>query len=131
MARTTKHLEAIPTLGVLNAVTEAFCVTDYDNISFSLTGANTSQLTVQVLGSLKKAAPDFSAAKAADNEYDTIVVQDYEDDAAIEGDTGIAFTENDIRQCSASVNGLDWIAFKVSAYTSGDVTPKLSCHNNS
>jgi len=130
MTRYIKHLEAIPAIGALNAITAGLRVADYDDVSFALAGDTTAVFTVTVFGSISKACPDFTAAKSATNVYDAIVCQDYEDDAAKAGDTGIPFTENDVMQFSASVSGLSWIAFKVTAYTSGQVTPSLTGYNN-
>lgn len=130
MSKFPQHRDTLTALGALNAITPAIGVSDYENVSFSLTGLDTSVCTVTVLGSLNKEAPTFSSAATLDNEYQTIVCQGYEDDAAVEGDTGIPFAANGVKLFSASVSGLDWIAFKVTAYTSGNVTPKVSLHSN-
>lgn len=130
MTRRHKHLENISALGALNAITDPLRVSDFENVSFSLAGENTSVLTVTVYGAIGESKPDFTTAKALDNEYDTIDVVDYQDSASLNGDTGIAFTADDVRLLMANIDGLDWIAFKVTAYTSGDVTPKLSCYTN-
>ena len=124
MSLIPQHRESLPALDALNEITTAINVADYDDISFSLTGEDTSVGTITVLGSISKEAPDFSSAAALDNEYGTIVVQSYEDDAAVEGDTGIPFAADGVKLFSASVSGLDWIAFKMSAYTTGNITPK-------
>ncbi len=124
-----QHRETLPALGA-GGYTDAIQVTDFKDISFSLAGAGGSQLTVRVLGSLKKEAPDFTAAAAVDNEYQAIICQSYEDDAPADGNAGITFTSDAVQLFSASVDGLDWIAFQVSAHTSGTVAPKVSLHNN-
>ena len=35
--------------------------------------------------------PDFAAAQTNSNRWDYVQVKDYEDNAAIDGDTGVAF----------------------------------------
>lgn len=77
-------------------------------------------ITVKVQGSFSLEAPDFTAAKSASNRWDYIQIVDNEDGSAIDGDTGITFSDsNDLRQFLINIDGLRWVSLEVTAISDG------------
>lgn len=135
--RSIKRVENLDALGA-SGQTPAINVSDFREIVFDLAGADTSVLTVNLQGAIGRdnpgqglEAPDFSAASSASNRWQYIESVDYSDGTAIDGPTGIAFTDDDVVLGTANVDGLDWIAFEVTAHTTGTVQPTVVCYSNS
>jgi hypothetical protein len=102
------------------------CVFTYDT-----DGGGDAALTVKFQGSVAEAAPDFSAAQSATNQWDYIEVIDLEDGTAIDGDTGVAVaTADDHRQLEANINGMRWVNAIISGWTAGEITIKVRVFNN-
>lgn len=94
-------------------------------------GGGDAALTVKFQGSISDDAPDFSAAQSATNHWDYINVKDYENDATIEGDTGLVISSaDDYRNLEANINGLKWVCASITARTAGELTVKLKSYNN-
>jgi hypothetical protein len=94
-------------------------------MSFATDGGGTAALTVKFQGSIQDTCPDFSAAQSLINHWDNIEVVDYQDGAAIDGDTGVSVaTADDYRIFEANVNGIKWLCARVTARTAGSVTVK-------
>ena len=130
-----RYIKRLENLAAQSAVgvSVAINVSDFEHITFALAGSNTSVLTVKLQGSLGNTAPTFSTAKALGNEWDYVQAVNYEDGSPLDGDTGIVFTADDVRQFAADVEGLDFISFEIptAGHTTGSVTPKVVCYSNS
>lgn len=91
--------------------------------AFSTDGGGTANLTVKFQGSTSDSCPDFAAVQSRTNMWDYIEVIDYQDGAAIDGDTGITLAgADDYRQLEANVNGLKWVCARVTARAAGNVS---------
>lgn len=111
----------------------AINVEDFRNVVFQVAtdGGGDAALTVKFQGSVSDDAPDFSAAQSDSNHWDYINVKDYEDDATIEGDTGLVISSaDDYRNLEANVNGLKWVCATITARTQGELTVKVKAYNN-
>jgi len=128
--RNIKRLQRLESFTANGVSPAAINVSDFKHISVSLAGDNSAAMTIKFQASLGSDAPDFSAAKALDNEWDYVQVVDYQDGASIAGDVGIAFAGDDVRQFVCDVEGVDFISFEITGYSAGDVTPKLSAYTN-
>lgn len=101
-------------------------VQDYKTVVIELWFA-AATLTVKCQGSVSEDAPTFSSAQALANHWDYIDMIDLEDNASIDGDTGVASAgaASDARIFEVNTNGLNWLNFIVSSRTAGSVTVKV------
>lgn len=75
--------------------------------------------------------PDFAAAQTNANRWDYVQVKDYEDNAAIDGDTGVAFAAaDDVRQFEMNTNGMKWVCARITTYAAGNVYVRVKGFNN-
>lgn len=88
--------------------------------------------TLKFAGSFKQTGvPDFGAAKSLTNPFDYVQIKDLEDNSAIDGDTGIAFSAStDVRQFEVNVNALTWISAITSSVSAGAITVKIIPFND-
>ncbi len=109
----------------------AYPVADYQNIMLTLSSASSANFTIKFQGSFSSVKPDFSAAQTNANRWDYIQVRDIEDNAAIDGDTWVAFAgTDDVRQFVANLDGLRWICATITARAAGTVSLRLMAFNN-
>jgi hypothetical protein len=99
----------------------AMLVENFDHLALTLASDTNATFTVKVQGSHSVAEPAWESAQSATNLWDYVQVKDIEDNSAIDGDTGIAFTVDDVRQFELNCNGLRWINVIVTAYTDGNI----------
>lgn len=108
-------------------------VEDFRNIIFSVAtdGGGDAALTIKFIGSISEIPPVPTSAQSVTNMFDYVQVKDYEDAAAIDGETGISVaTADDYRIVEANVNGLKWIGVIVTARTEGEVTVTARAFNS-
>lgn len=103
---------------------------DFKNAVFSLSSATNATFTIKFQGSISEDAPNFDAAQTATNQWDYIQIVDLENGDIIDGDTGVSFADDDVRQFEANVNGLRWICATITAYTDGAITLVAKLYNN-
>lgn len=104
----------------------AMKVTDWQNLLITLSTQSSANLTIKFQGSQSDNCPDFSAAQSATNEWDYIQVKDYQNNAAIDGDTGVAFAgTDDVRMFEFNTNGLTWVTSTVTARAAGSANVKF------
>jgi len=116
---------------VLAATGIAYDVGAFRHAVFSLAGAAiTSGFTIKFQGSNQDTRPNFGAAQSPTNRWDYVQVKDYEDNAAIDGDTGITMTANDVRQFECNTNGLKWVCATITSRTDGTIYLTVSAYNN-
>ena len=79
--------------------------------------------TLKMAGSFLETLPDFSAAKSVSNPFDTVQIKDLQDNASINGDTGISGSNTtDVRLFEVNTNGLKWLNGILSGVTGGTIT---------
>lgn len=106
-------------------------VPDFQHLMFTLSSASNANFTVKFQGSFSDTCPDFAAAQTNTNRWDYIQVKDYQNNAAIDGDTGVAFAgADDVRQFELNTNGLNWICPVITAYAAGAVSVRLATFSN-
>jgi hypothetical protein len=104
----------------------ALKATDWQNILITLSSQSSANFTIKFQGSQSETCPDFSAAQSATNEWDYIQVKDYQNNAAIDGDTGVAFAgTDDVRMFEFNTNGLTWVSATITARSAGSVNCKF------
>lgn len=109
----------------------AYPVSDWQHIMLTLSSQSSANFTIKFQGSFSDTVPDFSAAQSATNRWDYIQVKDYQNNSAIDGDTGVAFAgTDDVRQFEVNANGIKWIAATVTARSAGSVNLHLIGFNN-
>lgn len=109
----------------------AYKVTDFQHAMLALSSASSANFTIKFQGSFSDTVPDFSAARSATNRWDYIQVKDYQNNAAIDGDTGVAFAgTDDVRMFEFNTNGLKWVCATITARSAGTVTLHLSGFSN-
>jgi len=108
-----------------------YSVPDFMNLLFTLSSASSANFTIKFQGSMSDVVPDFAAARSNTNRWDYIQVKDYQNGAAIDGDTGIAFAgTDDVRIVEANVNGLKWICAEITAISAGSASLRLQAFSN-
>jgi len=109
----------------------AYLIKDWQHIMLCLSSQTSANFTIKFQGSFSETAPDFSAAQSATNRWDYIQVKDYQNNAAIDGDTGIAFAgTDDVRLFELNTNGLKYVCATITARSAGSVNLHLSGFNN-
>lgn len=108
-----------------------FMVTDFQHVMLTLSSQTNANFTIKFQGSDSLALPDFSAAQTATNKWDYIQVKDYQNNAAIDGDTGVAFAgTDDVRKFEFNTNGTRWVSAVITAISAGSVNLSLSAWSN-
>lgn len=92
----------------------AIFVKDFKSIVIALAVAdgdtgNAGTSTVKFKGAISDDKPTFTAAQSGSNRWDYVQCNDLQSGTAINGDTGVAFTDNDVRLVEINVNGLTWL----------------------
>lgn len=109
----------------------AMKVTDWEHVLISLSSQSSANFTVKFQGSQSDTCPDFSSAQSATNECDYIQVKDYQNNAAIDGDTGVAFAgTDDVRLFEFNTNGLQWVTATITARSAGSANVKFKGYSN-
>lgn len=110
---------------------QAFQVPDFMHLMITLSSQSNANFTVKFQGSQSETQPDFSAARSGLNRWDYIQVRDYQNNAAIDGDTGVSFTgTDDVRLFEMNVNGLRWVCATITAISAGSVNLYFSGYSN-
>jgi len=108
-----------------------YSVPDFMNLLLTLSSASNANFTIKFQGSMSDTVPNFAAARSNTNRWDYIQVKDYQNGAAIDGDTGIAFAgTDDVRILEANVNGLKWICAEITARSAGSASLRLQAFSN-
>lgn len=106
-------------------------VPDFQHLMFTLSSASSANFTIKFQGSFSDTMPDFAAAQTNTNRWDYVQVKDYQNNAAIDGDTGIAFAgTDDVRQFELNTNGLKWVCAVITARSAGTVSLRLQTFSN-
>lgn len=114
-----------------NGIGEDILVSSFRNAVVSIATSGSANLTIKCQGAIGSALPDFSAAQSVSNMWDYVQMVDLEDGNPIEGDTGLVFTgTDDHRLFEININSIDWLNFRVSGYSAGNVTVKLTLTDN-
>lgn len=108
-----------------------FRVPDLQHLMLALSSSGSGNFTVKFQGSFSDTVPDFSAAQSDTNRWDYIQVKDYQNNAAIDGDTGVAFAgTDDVRLFEYNTNGLKWICARITAIAAGAVSVRFQGFSN-
>jgi len=98
-------------------------VQDFKTVTMALKStAAALNCTLQFVGSISEEAPDFNAAISTTNIYDFIDIIDLEDNASIDGETGIAAAGASLTgMYQANVDGLKWFSMIYKIGTAGSL----------
>lgn len=112
--------------------TKTISLQDYINGVFAVTSAGGASLTLQVVGSIQEAKPDFTAAASATNQWAPIQFIDIDSNTTIVGSTGLVISTDITKQYMVNTRQtiLRWIGFKIITYTSGNATITLTISDN-
>lgn len=106
-------------------------VKDFRHCVLSFDTADSGSGTTKIQGSILEAAPDFTAAQTAANQWDYVQIKDLEDGSSVDGDTGVVVAgTDDHRQFEVNINGLTWLTANVTAYAAGSITVKVTLFND-
>lgn len=108
-----------------------YSMPDFQHIMLALSSQSSANFTIKFQGSFSDVCPAFGSAQSATNRWDYIQVKDYQNNAAIDGDTGVAFAgTDDVRLFEFNTNGLKWICATVTARSAGSVNLHLQAFSN-
>lgn len=109
----------------------SYFVPDMQHLLLTLASASSANFTVKFQGSQSDTCPDFSSARSVTNRWEYINVKDYQNNATIDGDTGVAFAgTDDVRMFEYNTNGLKWVCATITARSAGTVTLLLQTYSN-
>lgn len=101
-------------------------ITDYNIVALSIRGSENCNMKIFVKGFIGDTRPDFTVAsgvrQATSNHWDYVDVIDLEDNASIDGDTGIDLSGNNVRNIEVNTNVLDWLSVHSTNVIAGTVT---------
>lgn len=85
--------------------------------------------TIKFVASDADTAPDFGAAATAANPFDYIQVKDMQDNAGVNGNTGITGTAaTTLKNYELNSEGKKWVGAIVNGYTVGTITVKMKAY---
>ena len=124
--------------GLATSRSAGWRISDYKTIVLSIIGSSTANLKVFVKGGLGRGleyndSPNFKInpeSRSSLSAWDFIDVVDLEDNASIDGDTGIALSGNVIRLVEVNTNALDWLAVEITALVAGTATVIAAGYTN-
>ena len=96
-------------------------VSDYRHVMATLSSDTHATFTIKFQMSDSVTAPDFASAQSPTNLWDYVEVKDLQDGSAIDGDTGVAFTDDDVRRFEVNTNGQRWLCATITNYTDGNI----------
>ena len=110
---------------VTSTVGNTMNVADFAFISWTV-ATDAASGTLKFACSMSDTAPVFSASQSVTNRWDYVDVIDYEDDASIDGDTGLTLANtSDVRQFVMDNVNFRWCTTNLSSWTAGTTTVKL------
>lgn len=108
-------------------------VSDFKTVTLAVKSTATAlNCTMQFVGSISEDAPDFNKAISTTNLYDFIDIIDLEDNASIDGDTGLAVAGSTLTgMYQANVDGLKWFSmiYKIGTAGSANIDVRLFTEN--
>ena len=100
----------------------AVLVENFQHILATLSSSWSANFTIKFQWSMQLDRPDFSAPQSSTNTWDYIQVKDYQNNASIDGDTGIAFAgTDDVRIVELNTNNLRWVGATITARIAGSI----------
>jgi len=96
-------------------------VENFRHLMLTLSSSDSAVFTIKFQISNSDQAPDFSAAQSATNRWDYVQVRELQNNSAKDGDTGVAFTADDVKIFEVNTNGQRWFNATITDYTSGAV----------
>lgn len=111
----------------------ALRVTDFQHISVFIgtDGGADAALTVKCQGALGDTEPTWASDQSVANPWDFVAMHDYQNSEITDGDDGfVVATADDYRQFVVSVDALDWVNFRVTARSAGEVTVRGRAYSN-
>lgn len=104
-------------------------VADFVDIVLAMHTKENASLTFKVYGSIAESMPNFFLAKDEDNIWDTVQVKDLEDNAGVDGDTGITIAgTDDVKQFAVNTAGLNYLTAEITSFTAGKLGLSASCY---
>ena len=87
--------------------------------------------TVRFVGSIMETSPDFAALITATNRYDYLDIVDLEDNASIDGETGLAAAGAALTgMYQVNVDGLKWLSSRFEIGTAGSLSIEVRLFSN-
>lgn len=103
----------------------------YRNVEIEISATGSPTHTTKFYGSIASTSPDFDESTSTHVHYDTILLNDLEDGAKYDGDTGISFSgTNETRLFQANIDGLSWFYATNTSFSSGSTTISVQLFNN-
>jgi len=100
-----------------------FTAIDRQHVVLTLSSSGSATYTIKFQGSNSDTKPDFSASRTVANRWEYIQVKDLQNAAAIDGDTGVAYTTtDDVRMFELNTNRLKWVCATLTVLSAGAVT---------
>lgn len=111
-------------------------VRDFKNCIVKIWTASSANLTLKAQWAITSSvtdytSPTFSSAQSVSNHWDYIQMVDLQNGSPVDWDTGFVVTgTDDFRNFEINVNGLDFIAFTVTARSAWTVTVECQLTTN-
>jgi len=95
---------------------------DWKFVLLTLSSSDTGNFTIKFQGSMSDTCPNFAAARTVSNRWEYIQVKDLQSGSAIDGDTGITWTADDVVRLETIFSGYKWVTATITTYSTGKVT---------
>ncbi len=106
-------------------------ICDFKFVMLTLSSANSADFVIKFQISNSNECPDFSAPRSVTNRWDYVQVRDNQDNAAIDGDTGVTFSgTDDVRRFEVTTSGQKWFCATITTYNAGNITLTAKCFSN-
>lgn len=101
---------------------KAIQVEDWRFVLFTLSSSDTGDFVIKFQGSMSDTCPDFSSAQSVTNRWEYIQVKDLQSGSAIDGDTGVTWSADDVTRYETVFSGYKWICATLTTYNTGKIT---------
>ena len=130
MANQVKEKVTVLDAQVAAGYSSAIRVTDFQHITFSVSGVTSSNQVVKVQTAIGSTAPTFSTAAILDNEWEYTETLPLISTTAVAGGEGITLSGVGVTQHSVNTDYVDWVSFQVVSGSAGSATVKLVGHSS-
>lgn len=107
---------------ITNLTGNALQVEDWKFILLTLSSEDNADFTIQFQGSMSDECPDFSAGRSVTNRWEYIQVKDMQSGSAVDGDTGVTWTADDVVRYETIFSGYKWVCATLTTYNAGLIT---------
>ena len=97
-------------------------IEDWKYVLFTLSSSGNADFVINFQGSMSDTCPNFATARSVSNRWEYIQVKDMQSGSAIDGDTGVTWSADDVVRFETIFSGYKWITATITTYNAGLIT---------